>query len=272
MRVVISALSSSVLCVIASTAFADTPGATPALAEQPEATPAFSLMDNTGDGTKLDAEVSLVTAESANGALVIPRLLGQYVSHSGLGVYGTLAMAGVVGGDRYERATAVGNLEAGVLYHHVFSPRFDVGLRLGVALPTAGYGDALSGLLVTRPADAVQTTPGITWLRFGVSPTFHEGPVFVRVDLGLDVPVDESGARSVMHVNAGVGIGNKQWTATVELQKLFISGRTDDGIEVGGAFLRYHGRISPFVGVSTPLNHGLFGHVATVAIGATVPF
>ena len=271
MRLVMYAISSTVLTlVVATPAFADAPGATPAMADTPSATPAFALMDNTGDGSKLEAEASAVKVDGTEGSFLVTRLLGQYISTTGFGGYGTVSMAGLIGGHEFDSGTDISNFEAGALYRYA-SPSFDVGLRVGVVLPTGDSTSARFGLALARPADVVQTVPRDRWLRLGISPTMHQGPFFMRVDVGLDAPLDgPSGDPTLLHVNVGVGAGTRRWTATAEFQKVFTTDSAD-GIDAAGLSVRYHGRVSPFLGISTAFGDEPLPGVVTMSLGVTMP-
>jgi len=271
MRLVMCVISSASLTLVAaSSAFADAPGATPALAEAPGATPAFSLMDNTGDGSKLEAEASVVKWNGQPGEFLVTRLLGQYISTTGFGGYGTVGMAGLVGGHEPDSGIDISNFEAGALYRYT-SQRFDVGLRIGAVFSTGDDTSARLGLALARPADVVQIVSQYRWLRLGISPTIHQGPLFMRVDVGLDAPLDgPSTVPTPLHVNVGAGAGTRQWTATAELQKVFTTDSAD-GIDAAGLSVRYHGRVSPFLGVSTVFANALFRDVITLSLGVTMP-
>ena len=126
--------------------------------------------------------------------------------------------------------------------------------------------------LIARPADLATAGPNTTWMRLGVSPTYHRGPVFLRTDLGVDVAVaDAHGANVLEHVNFGAGIEHKGFAATAELQTLFTT--KGESFQVAGLSARYQGKwVSPYAAVSTPLDDGVRGNVVTVTTGLTLPF
>jgi hypothetical protein len=262
--------------------------AAPAFAEEPEAMPAFALMDNTGDRSKINLDLAdIIPMDShADNVLVRSSILGQYVASNGFGGYAGITASGLLP----EGDMGTGNLELGGVYHRALSSNVDFGVRAGLVLPTERVGkDRLPQLiqlvstLIARPSDLATAVPDATWLRFGISPTYHRGPAFLRVDLGLDVPVrDHSihGFDPIGHLNLGAGIRNDGFTATAELQTVFVRWGTniDDPMQItsyhtAGLSARYQGkRVSPFVSVSTPLDDEVQGQIITVTAGLTIPF
>jgi hypothetical protein len=241
------------------------------------ARPAFALMDNTGDGSKLDFDVS--KAFHSEQVQIDPSLrfglLGQYVAASGFGGYVGASVFKTMSDDGHG-AGRFGDLELGGLYHYALSRDMDLGIRLGLDLPLTS-DRAIGPLLATvleRPADVVTAVPDTTWLRLGISPTYHGGLLFLRTDLGVDVPIGDSRASDpVVHTNFGVGIENHGATATVELQNVFETGDQFAALQSVGLSMRYQGKwISPYVSASTPLNGGIFGEIVTISAGVTVPF
>src|SRR5690606_20421689 len=119
-------------------------------------------------------------------------LFGQYVAPSGLGLYGTLPLARSVSDGPDE--TALGALALGALYV-IHGREVSFALRGGLALPTAGDQPAerLVNLLATqaRLGDYALTIPDAVYARLGFSPLIHTRGIFVRIDLGLDVPLSE---------------------------------------------------------------------------------
>jgi len=252
---------------------------TPAFADDAPARPAFALMDNTGDGSKINLDVAAIgpTDGHADSGLFRSSILVQYVALNGFGGYAGISTSMLLperdsGGD-----LDIGNLELGGLFRHALSPGFDLGLRVGFVVPTASGNDGgflqLASTAIARPADLVTASPATTtWLRLGVSPTYHRGPVFLRTDLGVDVPV--SGAQQanpIEHINLGAGIEHEGFAVTAELQAIFTT--NGEFFKVAGLSARYLGNpVSPYVAVSTPLEDGLRGNVVTVATGLTFAF
>jgi hypothetical protein len=193
----------------------------PAFADGPETKPGFAGMDNTGDGSKLNLDGAVIVPTHGRGDLLFrSSLLGQYVAPDGVGGYmGISAFDHQGNGDR-ESGSGIGNLELGGLYHRALSSDVDLGVRVGFILPTASDNSA-----IVWPADVATAIAGPTWLRLGLSPTFHDGPVFARIDFGVDVPLsDRDQLDPLEHFNVGIGIGSHGVSATAELQTIFAIG------------------------------------------------
>ena len=260
-------------CLFASTSIAF---ATSAFADDAPAKPAFAMMDNTGDGSKinLDVTANIPTDGTNNGVPFRSSLLGQYVAPNGFGGYAGISASTLAFDDRSDNHVGIGNLELGGLYQHALSPDFDLGVRAGLIFPTGSQNLGLhaGNTLLARPADLATALPDTTWLRLGISPTYHRGPVFLRTDLGVDVAVaDARGANVLEHINFGVGIEHAGFAATAELQTIFTT--EGESFQVAGLSARYLGKhVSPYVAVSTPLDDRVRGEVVTVTTGLTFPF
>ncbi|HET9626552.1 MAG TPA: hypothetical protein VFP84_34555 [Kofleriaceae bacterium] len=244
--------------------------------------PAFAMMDPTGDGSGIDLQLPFSFAtHDGDGALVRPRLAAQYVLDNGLGAYGVLHGAGSLGAETGGNATSgIGNFELGALYHTALAPALDLGLRAGFAFATANGDDLrrltnLSATTLARPADFATVAPG-NWLRLGVSPTYHQGIGFARVDLGVDVPLtsrDQLGGDTLAHVNAGVGVALDHLTVTGELQTLIqVSGdQAMDTLYTAGVSARYQlDHVAPYLAVSMPLGNDVTGDFLAVTGGVAM--
>jgi hypothetical protein len=116
----------------------------------------------------------------------------QYVSRGGFGLYGALPIARLVTDGDDE--TALGNLELGALYV-IESRALSYVFRAGIALPTAD--DDLEGVTAnffaswTRLTDLALAVPDATYARFAFSPLYHADRLFIRIDLGFDVAVQD---------------------------------------------------------------------------------
>lgn len=271
-----------VLGLISTTAFAFTLDARDARADEPAPAfrPAFSMMDNTGDGTEVDLSfpVAISTQSGTPDTVIRPRLLVQGLTDQGFGGYGILELASQLGNTDVHN-TGIGNLELGGLYHTVLSPNLDLGVRVGAAVATSSDSTRLTNSIASyliRPADLAASLPG-NWLRVGISPTYHDGIAFARLDAGLDIPVtdrDRVDGASLAHVNVGAGVAIKQIIATAELQTLFqLNGQNGTDLSklyTAGASVRYQGRnLSPYLGVSFPLGNDLTGDFVNVTAGIT---
>jgi len=260
-------------------AFINIASVAPAFADDSPARPGFALMDNTGDGSKVNLDVAAIvpTDSHADGGLFRSSFLGQYVAPNGFGGYAGISASTLLPERDFGSNSGIGNLELGGLFRHALSAGFDLGIRVGFVVPTASGDDRgflqLASTAIARPADLATAFPtATTWLRLGVSPTYHRGPVFLRTDLGVDVPV--SGAQQanpIEHINLGAGIEHEGFAVTAELQAIFTT--NGEFFKVAGLSARYLGNpVSPYVAVSTPLEDGLRGNVVTVATGLTFAF
>jgi hypothetical protein len=84
-------------------------------------------------------------------------------------------------------------------------------LRAGITLPTGeSQPSATVGTLANFLAmpDLYNSLPRSTTLKFGVSPVVRSGPVFARLDLGLDwnLDVKDGAVGKALHWNVGVGV------------------------------------------------------------------
>lgn len=160
---------------------------------------------------------------------------GQYVSRSGLGVYGALPISRVI--TEFDDETALGNLELGGLYV-IESPTISYVFRAGVALPTAD--DELDGIVANylsswlRLTDTALVVPDATYLRLAFSPLFHANRVFLRVDLGFDAAVQDDDddplevePGNLVRLNLGAGID----LDTVALMLEFVSIASTDSFD-----------------------------------------
>lgn len=244
-------------------------GGSPVFADEPDTKPSFALMDNTGDGTKFNTEIAVVEVRSLDGSLIVPRILGQYVSAGGLGGYAT-TIAGFYTGQSNPDG-GIGNLELGALYRRAVAPDFDLGIRAGLMVPAGGNAVTVLSLLVARPADLVLGARDTTALRLGISPTIHQGPFAARMDFGIDEVLDSPGnTDAILHLNFGVAISGRQWSATAEYARVFTL-EDSPALQNIGVSLRYRGTtVSPYLAVSTPLEDELRDDAITVALGLTL--
>lgn len=249
------------------------PGAAPsyvpsAPVDVPSATPMFSMMDPTGDASKIEADATfaLSTGQAKDG-LLHGRLLAQLVAPEHIGGY--VAISASAASLTSDFDTAINNLELGAVGQTTVSSILDLGLRVGVAIDTPGDDSSFLGpiaMLVLRPSD-LGTTTSATLARASVSATVHQGAGFARVDLGLDVTVDDRHDK-LGHLNIGFGYQANKLATTVELQTLRVIDGSGDTVGAAGLSVRYvDRRVSPYARVSTP-----FGDVFGVGdvVGFTV--
>jgi hypothetical protein len=284
MRTILSSLLVSTTALVAS----------PALADEPAAT-SFATVGSASDGSRVTADLGITLGEDLS--IVRSTITGQYLGAAGLGGYvGISGAVASVDGFEEDSGTleALGNLELGGLYRRALSPELDVGLRLGVVLPTSTDDfDAFGNLLATmvaRPTDFVTAHPEVTWLRAAVAPTFQRGALFARADVGVDIAVldtEEAEYDVIGHANLGVGVRSGRISITGELQNVAAFGEDDDEefgegeemdlserfIHTAALSLRYHApNVEPFITVSSPLDEDTRGEFVTVSAGVSAPF
>lgn len=193
----------------------------------------FHSVDRLTPQTTFGFELGFESVDSDNGAFLDTAIgfdvSGHFVSDMGAGGYVVIPLSyisvdpPIIEGDS---ETMIGNIEVGGLYAAEVGQRTDVLFHLGVALPTASDDELIHGYQpfasTPRYGDLVQRWPNSTWLRLGVSPMGTFGPMFYRVDLGLDLMLDDdddTGAdiSPVLRVNLAGGVDFGQVDATVEL-------------------------------------------------------
>lgn len=268
------------LALLTTPAFAQAPSAT--AAADPAPRPVFALMDPDGAVNGVDFELA-VTSPFEGQHVWSPRARMQVLSASGLGGYATLQGFLATGSDAGSEFS-LADPEFGLLYHARVHPNIDVSAHAGLTLPLADDDDLLAavGLFLQRPSDVALGTVSGTWLRGGASLGVHQGPVFARLDAGIDQHlgggenVDNSDAQLV-HVNAGVGIGAAPWSASVEFQSVTDLDRSD-WVKLVGVTGQYHaGAVSPYATVSFSLDDpyadlGDDETIWTIAVGARSTF
>ena len=190
---------------------------------------------------------------------------GQYVTPLGFGGYLSLPIS-YLSVDNIlfnDSELALGNLELGGLYSKYFSDRAAIVLHGGIALPTASdEGVALFQPLASSPryGDFVQRVTDSTWLRLGVSPMGRSGLLFWRVDIGIDLALEEDNQAlaysPVFRINVGGGIDLGSAHLLAELVTNIVD---DDDVDdevgstlaLGARFLS--GKLRPGIGVILPV-------------------
>lgn len=227
--------------------------------------PDLATLDR-GDGiTKLGIDLAYTALDATYSGALRVEIAGQYVLQSGLGFYGALPIAHSFGAEDPEpapqEATAIGNLELGLLFVITSSPRFSWVFRGGLAVPTAS--DSLDGAttnaLATFPrfTDLALTVPDAYYVRLGVSPLYHDHKLFARADLGLDIGSDDAGAADeLLRVNAGIGYDFGIVAPSIELVNTWTFGDgPDDDFHLLALTFRFMGeQLQPFLSVGTPLD------------------
>lgn len=203
---------------------------------------------------------------------------GTYVHTSGFGGYVTLPISFAFADDESEGG--ISNLELGGVYVYRL-PNGSVTGFLGLVLPTAPEEDLFVNILATFPrlTDAPLALSTTTWLRVGGSPMIRTGDVFVRGDLGVDIPIDDGDtegelflvdAESAVRFNAAAGFDLGSAILAVELVNVGrITGDETDSDDLGDRFAHTFGltarfragNIRPGVGLVIPLDDAVRGDI-----------
>ena len=189
-------------------------GTTTALAQR---APDMATLDR-GDGiTKLglDLGYSSLTPPPYDAALRF-ELYGQFVTHSGIGIYGAVPLSRSFGGEgtprppEAENATSLGNIDLGGLFV-ISGESLSWVFRLGVAPPTAtsGVDETLTRYYATTPRLTDIALASNDWyVRLSVSPLIHVDRVFFRADLGFDINAGSEDYHYLrLNVGGGIDIG-----------------------------------------------------------------
>lgn len=198
-------------------------------------------------------------------------IAGQYVTPLGIGGYLSIPLsfldADTPFGNLFpdDSALAVGNLELGGLWAKDLGRDAALVLHGGLALPTAGNdGIAAYQALASSPryGDFVQRVPDSSWFRIGVSPMGRAGRLFWRVDVGLDLALDEDAFLTyspIFRVNVGGGIDLGSAHLLAELVTNIANIEPDNGYDetsstlaLGVRFLS--GKLRPGLGILLPVD------------------
>jgi hypothetical protein len=191
--------------------------------------PDLATLDR-GDGiSKVGIDIGLSLLDGPYTAALRLEPYGQYVTRSGLGVYGALPIARSFGGSaaagQPHDTFAVGNFDLGLLFVVQATAELSWVFRGGVGFPLAS--DDADGILTNvvatfpRLTDLSLTVPDAFYVRVGVSPLLHLRRVYFRVDLGADVGSDDADAADeLLRFNVGGGIDLGSVALGVELVNL----------------------------------------------------
>jgi hypothetical protein len=234
--------------------------------------PSFVVMDQVDASSAAGLQLSYFTLPSRiQNAPTLLRVAAQarYVDPgTGLGAYGRVPFAYAAGTGGSKSITDVGDVEIGA----IFSPRrtadgLGVILRAGITLPTGESKDsALVGTLANYLAlpDLYNSLPQATTLKLGVSPVVRSGPVFARLDLGLDWNLDakDTTIGKALHINVGVGADVGPAAVMVESTNVTLfSDRPTANSESVNAFalsVRFDARpSSPYLALVLPVDDDL---------------
>jgi hypothetical protein len=260
--------------------------AAPAAAQEPTTDapfPHLATMDRHTDHSNVHAAVGVSLFGSDSGLDFAARfdLGGQYLTPQGFGGYLAMPVSHVSGDE--ESQTEIGNVELGGLYVLPAGPATDVVLHGGITLPTAPDDfDLLVNIIAMFPRTVDFTSNGgtITYLRLGASPLHRQGNLFVRADVGLDVPIAEDEGvegESVFHLDVAAGVQTGAVTIAGELVNV---GSLEDSDEEWLSTLALTvagdaGNVRPFGALVLPIDNELAEQAdLTLAIvaGIEAPF
>lgn len=231
--------------------------------------PDMATLDR-GDGiTKVGLDLGYSSLDTHYSGALRFELYGQYVLPSGLGFYGALPIAHSFG-DAPEPlpqpATALGNIDLGLLFVIEPSPALSWVFRAGVGVPTASSsrdGAATNFAAVwPRMTDLALAVPDATYVRLGISPLIHASNVFLRFDIGFDIGIDDAGgADELFRFNAGAGFDLDVVALSLELANTASLDDFDDGdefIHTLALTVRFMGeQLQPFLSAGMPLDDNL---------------
>ncbi|HEU0036957.1 MAG TPA: hypothetical protein VFQ53_40380 [Kofleriaceae bacterium] len=233
--------------------------------------PDMATLDR-GDGiTKIgvDFGLSILNDPPYDSALRIEPY-GQYVLRSGLGFYAAIPISLSFGGEgepappEADNATALGNIDLGLLYTLNQSDHFALVFRGGVGLPTASSGrdEALTNTFASTPryTDVALAIPEALYIRLAISPLFYSGRLFLRGDLGIDLGVnrDEGNAPELLRLNIGAGIDLDAVALSFELVNTALLRDNDSDDDFNNVFAfaaRFMGEtLQPIIAIGTPID------------------
>lgn len=221
--------------------------------------------------SRAGAEMTYVDFDGNNDSTLLRfDLHGQYIDPgTHLGGYLQLPIGYVTGENAAGESssdTALGNIEIGGIYiPQLQSQTMALVLHGGITLPTApDDGSALVGTFagLLRVHDLYQTLPKGTTIRLGASPMFYSGNVYGRIDIGVDINIDNADnekADPAVHFNVGGGVwATPEIALTLEVSSLTViddQDNDDDNLVNGTLGMRYNaGSVAPYVGITVPLD------------------
>jgi len=238
--------------------------------------PDFATLDR-GDGiSHVGLDLAWIKLDPAPyDSVVHLELHGQYVLQSGLGFYAALPLNKSFGDGPDEGEsdgeTAVADLDFGGLYV-ISGPELSWVFRLGLVAPIAGdeIGEFRTNVRGAnyRLTDAALVDPVDWYARVAVSPMFHAHSLFLRIDLGVDIPFAEDDADAYtadpigrLNLAGGVDFG----TAALMLELPTIIYLDDDDEDPDedvftnvAVTARFMGEVlQPFISVGSPIDKAL---------------
>ncbi|MEZ4365121.1 MAG: hypothetical protein R2939_02395 [Kofleriaceae bacterium] len=238
----------------------------------------FVTTDRSDAGSSAGAGLAYVLLDRDDTTMLAIDLHGQVTPRGReVGGYASLPIVHVDGAGA--DATALGNLDLGVVYAPRRPGAVHVILRGGLTLPTASddLGDFFAtayGLAGTRLTDFVLALPEGVVLRPAASVRWREGHLLARADLGIDVPLANAGSTAdpLLRLNLAAGYDAGAVTVGVELSSLFATGDDDDSTSNLALSVRGRGGARPYGALVVPLGDA-FGDVidAGLLVGVDVP-
>ncbi len=249
--------------------------------------PDMATLDR-GDGiSKIAVDAGLTFDEFPYDAALRFELYGQYVAHSGFGLYGSLPLTMSFGAPSDDEdpvppdliandAVSLSNLELGGLFVATKSRNLSFVFRLGASLPTASDGrdegeTRIAGVF-PRLTDFVNTT-GEWYVRLGFSPLFYANHVVLRADLGFDLGLEET-VPNLLRFNLGVGYDFGPVALSVEsVNSLVFLDGNDDFSNTLALTVRFMGkRLQPYIAIGAPLDDTNREDIATMFVAGGFQF
>jgi len=228
--------------------------------------PDMATLDR-GDGISrlgLDLGFSSLEAPPYDSALRF-ELHGQYVTRSGLGIYGALPLSRSFGGEgepqppeAYDR-TSFGNLDLGLLYV-IHGGTLSWVFRGGVIAPTytGGRDPALTRYYAAAPRLTDLAMASTDWhVRLSISPLIHIDRLFLRADIGFDIDIGNEDYH-YLRLNAGGGVDLGVVALSLELVNSATFGdvvRDEDFFHALAFTVRFMGEsLQPFLSFGMPID------------------
>lgn len=244
--------------------------------------PDMATLDR-GDGiSKIAIDAGLSFVEYPYDLALRLEIYGQYVTQSGLGLYGAIPLTMSFGAPSDDEdpvppdlipndAASLSNLELGGLFVATKSQNLSFVFRLGASLPTAADGrdeavTRYSGVF-PRLTDYANTF-GEWYARFGFSPLFYSNRLVVRADLGFDLGLEDA-VPNLLRFNLGVGYDVGTVAFSLESVNTFAFWEGDDDfLNALALTVRFMGkRLQPYLAVGAPIDDTSRSDIAMFVAG-----
>lgn len=229
--------------------------------------PDMATLDR-GDGiTKigLDLGFSSLSDPPYDAALRF-ELYGQYVTRSGLGIYGALPISRSFGGEGTPQPpeafnrTSLGNTDVGLLYV-IDTDALSWVFRGGALLPTSssGFDEALTRLYAAGPRLTDLAMASSDWhVRLSFSPLYHANKLFLRGDIGFDIDIGDDDYH-YLRLNVGGGVDLGVVALSLELVNTATigdyDGNEEDFFHALAFTVRFMGeQLQPFLSLGAPID------------------